>query len=1150
MQLMVIGTGVWELRNVGREDRLQSLKKGLEEIGSPIARTYATAIDGGEVEIHGNKFYVPARQVEFAAVISPASPESDPVLRVKFSPMTVKCAIFADRKGGYKTPLRFFEECRAALAKAAESIWRELVQADYRSGTYTQINTDDRLSSKSQKVRVVCRDGRSRMIKVVEVGLGSKDYRRLLQDWSRETGIKLGQKQVPLIGVSRYPVGDEHGCQWAVPVELPDVLAGKLYLNHFVLARMGGDEDGDGAVHFRSCDGETGTWWVAESRQVDESPMPVCLITAGFVQRMIENQVKDAAESDPLNEVLGMMVKSLVGFVTTSLCTRMGLYEASAMKVEENTAKAALPTELVEMLSISDLELRVRTISLQAILVVAKQFVVILEGCMDAHKRDGVGLPALKRVIGVISAMNKTGITTSQFRQTFSPLLDENQEALEAMEKILAVADSQTGGVICFQGLQKSQIGAAVGSQTPGEGLLQGSTLDLVKEMLNLHQIQDVGSFEPPTQLTEKGHYGFCAGRSSVELVSETSMLDVQQCWFAATGQPQSGKPVFHSVEPMQGGFNAVLVAVWEKSEQKTCYPVVFRLPKTKILPREGVDKTVPEERRWLTRLLQVGNATYVWHPRICYRRNGSHYWQSFPEWLREQLVSVVEKFSKETGWATDPKRRKMVAEYLQKELEGKLRSLPVFEQGTEDFEAGQGCLVVEIQGEKRLALEEELDRKAALLQFAMGLDRPKIGSLGISITSKSAPGTRFHFLTEAGEVSGFEQQHPLMRLDPSAPKRRAELNPKEAIKLANRQGVADALAQAHEVEPGTLEEVYARLPEEIRKRLEWVLHLRDPRQGLAREGAPRNEFLRERTTTVRVAIGTVPGVNSFYDRENPTAPPECCDSIVGCPSVLLKLALSEVEKKFTSEARAKAFVQGFLDEGIPERAIKVTVEETGTGNWPIPQYRVVVNYPHLDAGKVKLGSPFKGVLKVIPFQLYDETGREIDIVVPEKTALKKGGLGTILTMLANEAGVASINPLDETGKSLRSGQSIAEEILGGPVKPETGIQTVSAVRVNVHEPRSWPTTKPVEAVEIGKAFVGESPCWRPPQTVGITNNTAHQCRIGRDSMSLMDPPIIPNFVGDTRIQELIGELSELQRSYASLNEAERMWRTENPDKK
>lgn len=236
-------------------------------------------------------------------------------------------------------------------------------------------------------------------------------------------------------------------------------------------------------------------------------------------------------------------------------------------------------------------------------------------------------------------------------------------------------------------------------------------------------------------------------------------------------------------------------------------------------------------------------------------------------------------------------------------------------------------------------------------------------------------------------------------------------------------------------------------------------------------------EYLGECITNLTVAVGDLTGVNYYQGTNGGFG----YDALICCPSALKKLALRELVIVAKNETDRDALLERLEGEGLTVESVDwtETVAEDGytRGRWEIR-----VAGPIEDGGKIKACvGPLKGVMSVIPVQLYDANGEAIDLVVPFETLKKKKGVSVWLTLLCQAAGITAVDP-GEALESLVARLAVAI----GDMDPRT---VVHALHTDGTE-RCYP---------LGLMLTGQLPFFRPEQT---TRQTA-RLKLGRRGIKM-----------------------------------------------
>ena len=217
----------------------------------------------------------------------------------------------------------------------------------------------------------------------------------------------------------------------------------------------------------------------------------------------------------------------------------------------------------------------------------------------------------------------------------------------------------------------------------------------------------------------------------------------------------------------------------------------------------------------------------------------------------------------------------------------------------------------------------------------------------------------------------------------------------------------------------------------EIRKALELANPIEPPLRTM---GCRLPEELKKVLTVLDVAVMDLKGLNVFEGSDGPF----CFDTLLVCPSGVEKLKLKHLYFHAEDKEQMLAIVGKMKNEGISGIEIEEVIESMGEGLHHVA-YDITANNPIEDVGKIKAAvGPIKGVMNPVPFQLFDENGKEIDIIVPHDTIIRKRAVDALQYMMAANAGTKEIDPdnqvILDVVKSIvvmEDGELLGEAIVG-----------------------------------------------------------------------------------------------------------------------
>jgi hypothetical protein len=247
--------------------------------------------------------------------------------------------------------------------------------------------------------------------------------------------------------------------------------------------------------------------------------------------------------------------------------------------------------------------------------------------------------------------------------------------------------------------------------------------------------------------------------------------------------------------------------------------------------------------------------------------------------------------------------------------------------------------------------------------------------------------------------------------------------------------------------------------------------------------------------------------LNRFDDGKGGTF---CHDTLIGCPSIVERIALAGLDLVAEDEFEKDRIVADLMEEGIGIDAIEVTPEPVRLGEGLTKtQFRVTVRCKITDIGKLKsCVGPVKGIPNVIPIQLFAD-GKEIDLVIPRDTVLRKKALDLVLYLLAAKKGITKVDP------TLELADLVA--LLG---------------------PEELTEIKDKEGNVLGKALVGKLPFFRPNQT----GRSQFALRAGRRGVKIHTHAMIMAGIGYATpafVNEEFVQIVSVMQQAAALNKKE-----------
>jgi hypothetical protein len=242
---------------------------------------------------------------------------------------------------------------------------------------------------------------------------------------------------------------------------------------------------------------------------------------------------------------------------------------------------------------------------------------------------------------------------------------------------------------------------------------------------------------------------------------------------------------------------------------------------------------------------------------------------------------------------------------------------------------------------------------------------------------------------------------------------------PGKIVTRANKRGLPGYLAA---VNPFECFDMKKRRNEKRELRMALTLAYPEPLPvTLKGQKALPPEFAQS-ITNLRGAIGDLIGLNYWLSDGG-----WGYDTLICCPSAVRKLALMGMTLTVKSEAeRDRVLLELAEDDLVAHARWATTHTENGfeIGGWVIDVEGVVE-----DAGKIKACvGPLKGIMTVIPVQLRDAKGNDIDFVIPFETLKKKKGVSVWLYFLYQALGLTQVDP----NLTLEQQVELVTEQLGG----------------------------------------------------------------------------------------------------------------------
>jgi hypothetical protein len=229
--------------------------------------------------------------------------------------------------------------------------------------------------------------------------------------------------------------------------------------------------------------------------------------------------------------------------------------------------------------------------------------------------------------------------------------------------------------------------------------------------------------------------------------------------------------------------------------------------------------------------------------------------------------------------------------------------------------------------------------------------------------------------------------------------------------------------------------------PREIRKGLEFCNPITPP---LKTKGSKVPAALAQVITTLNVAVMDLEGLNVFKGSDGEYF---CFDTLLVTKSGVEKLKIKKLIFHADEEEQKNRIVQKLQAEGL-QVEVEELYESDGNGLHHM-SFDIVAIGEIEDIGKIKsCVGPIKGVMNVAPFQLFDADGKEIDIIVPHTTVVKKRALDAVNYMMAANAGLTEIDPdnqpeLEVIKKKITTEDgTVLGEFISGPLPFFRPVQT------------------------------------------------------------------------------------------------------------
>lgn len=238
----------------------------------------------------------------------------------------------------------------------------------------------------------------------------------------------------------------------------------------------------------------------------------------------------------------------------------------------------------------------------------------------------------------------------------------------------------------------------------------------------------------------------------------------------------------------------------------------------------------------------------------------------------------------------------------------------------------------------------------------------------------------------------------------------------------------------------------------------------------LLRPDMPLPGFLLQCLTNLRVLIANVDQLNQWA-REGYL--PLCFDTLLACPSALEKLALKSLLFKAEDQEALEQLLVQLKADSLTHDPPFLVWEASGDGLQTC-EWRVRVHGPLTCLGKIKAAvGPIKGVMTLMPLQLFTADGEPIDLVICWDTIDGKEGLDAYLYAIFTGAGVDPVVVMALLNRIHAGDPEALKELIALAREQEPNARQPVRVVYEDGRPDS----------EAGEGLVGWLPFYRPVQT-------------------------------------------------------------------